>query len=132
MNVGTTTARFDLEEHRDALAAFFAASDDVVLAYLFGSLEARLRITAGVAVTMSTEDVDVLILNDAAPALAYEVLRDGVLLFCRDHDARVAFQVHTINQHLDFTPILERHRRAIFESARKGELLDGYDRHRGA
>ncbi|MBN1250065.1 MAG: nucleotidyltransferase domain-containing protein [Anaerolineae bacterium] len=152
-------AGFDLNAHRDALAAYFAAVGDVSLAYLFGSfardeawafsdvdiavllkpqtgrracLEARLRIAAEVADIVSTEDVDVLILNEAPPALAYAVLRDGVLLFCRDPETRIDFHVRTVNAYLDFKPILERHERAILESARRGELLDGYNRHRGA
>jgi predicted nucleotidyltransferase len=152
-------ARFNLNEHRDALAACFAAVDDVLVAYLFGSqargeagalsdvdiavllkpqiedhnyLDARLQITSDVARLLATDDVDVLILNEAPPALAYAVLRDGVLLFCRDPETRITFYVRTVNGYLDFKPILERHERAILERARRGELLNGYNRHRGA
>jgi len=44
----------------------------------------------------------------------------------------IAFQVRSVNVYLDLKPILERHEHAILERARKGELLLGYDPHRGA
>ena len=37
-----------------------------------------------------------------------------------------------VSEYLDFKPVIERHERAILERARKGELLHGYNPHRGA
>ncbi len=148
---------FNLDEHRDALERYFASLHGVVLAYLFGShargqawahsdvdvavlledndsdrcFDTRLEIIDGLMDLLRTDDVDVLILNQAPPALRYAVLRDGILLFCRDHRARIEFHLRTVNEYLDFKPILKRHERAILEKARKGELLDGYNPHRG-
>jgi predicted nucleotidyltransferase len=132
---------FNLDEHKPALEAYFAALDDVVLAYLFGShargqagplsdidvavllagqpddsrcFDMRLEIIGGLIDILRADDVDVAILNQTPLALRYRVLRDGVLLFCRDHQA-----------------MIERHEHAILERARKGELLHGHNPHRG-
>ena len=151
--------RFELGRYADMLEQYFASLDGVVLAYLFGShargqagplsdvdtavlleghpdddrcLDMRLEIIGGLMGLLHTNDVDVLILNQAPPALRYAVLRDGVLLFCRDRQAMIQFRVQTLNEYLDFKPILRRHERAILERAQKGELLSGHDPHRGA
>jgi len=150
--------RFDLDRYADMLERYFASLDGVVLAYLFGShgrgqagplsdvdiavlleghpsddrcLDLRLEVIGGLMGLLHTNDVDVLILNQAPPALRYAVLRDGVLLFCRDRQVLIQFRVQTLNEYLDFKPILQRHERAILERARKGELLGGHDPHRG-
>jgi predicted nucleotidyltransferase len=149
--------RFDLDQYADRLERYFASLDGVVLAYLFGShargqawahsdvdvavllenrpdddhcFDMRLEVIGGLMDLLHTDDVDVLILNQAHPALRYAVLRDGILLFCRDRQAMIEFRVRALNEYLDFKPILKRHGRAILEKARKGELLSGYDAHK--
>jgi len=147
---------FDLKQSRDRLERYFAFLDEVVLAYLFGShargqawarsdvdvaillegcpdddhcLDVRMELIGGLTDLLDTDEVDVLILNQAPSTLRYAVLRDGVLLFCRDRQSMIEFRVQTVNQYLDFKPILDRHKRAILEKARKGELLSGRDAH---
>jgi len=149
----------DLAQHRSALERYFAALDDVVTAYLFGShargqagplsdvdvavllagapddarcFDRRLEIIGGLMDILHVNDVDVAILNQVPLALRYRVLRDGVLLYCRDQQVRIEFTARTVSEYLDFKPILQRHERAILERARKGELLRGYNPHRGA
>jgi len=144
----------NLSQYIDRLEQYFASLEGVVLAYLFGShargqawaqsdvdvavllenrpdddrcFDMRLEVIGGLMNLLDTDEVDVLILNQAPPALRYAVLRDGVLLYCRDRQAMIEFRVRAVNEYLDFKPILERHKRAILEKARKGELLSGYD-----
>ncbi len=150
---------FDPHRYTEALERYFAPLEDVVLAYLFGSharkrawaqsdvdigvllaghpdddrcFEMRLEIIGGLMSLFHTNDVDVLILNQAPPALRYAVLRDGLLVFCRERQAMIEFYVRTVSEYLDFLPILRRHEAAILERARKGELLSGYDPYCGA
>jgi len=150
---------FDLQQHRQVLAEYFASRRDVILAYLFGSqarrkagplsdvdfavllagrpddsvcFDVRLEITGDLMKRIKVNDVDVAILNCVPISLRYRVLRDGELLFCSDHDRMIAFCLHTVNEYLDFKPILDRHEHAILERARKGELFDGHNPHRGA
>jgi predicted nucleotidyltransferase len=146
--------QFDLSQYSEGLEQYFASLDGVALAYLFGShargqawaesdvdvavllenrpdddrcFDMRLEVIGGLMDVLHTDEVDVLILNQAPPALRYAVLRDGILLFCRDRQAMIEFRVRALNEYLDFKPILKRHERAILEKARKGELLSGYD-----
>ena len=150
---------FDLGQCAAALEGYFASLDGVVLAYLFGShargrawahsdvdvavllegrpdsdrcFDMRLEVIGGLMGILHTNDVDVLILNQAPPALRYAVLRDGIILFCRDRQAMIEFRVRTLNEYLDFKPFLKRHGDAILEKARKGELLSVYDPHKDA
>ena len=150
---------FNLDEHRQALEAYFASLDSVVLAYLFGSqargkagllsdvdvavllasqpddghcFDVRLEVIGGLMDILHFSNVDVAILNQVPLALRYRIVRDGILLFCRDRRAMVAFKARTVSEYLDFKPVIEQHERAILERARKGELLHGYNPHRGA
>ncbi len=48
--------------------------------------------------------VDVRLLNRAPLAFRYRVVRDGLLLFCRDETLRVDFEARTFSQYFDFAP----------------------------
>jgi len=149
----------DFSLHNSALQNYFDSLDTVLLAYLFGSyardqagplsdvdiavllagdpnaercFEMRLQLIGGVMDLLHFNDVDVIILNQAPLALCYRVLRDGVLLCGRDEQTRIKFTARTVSEYLDFKPVIERHERAILERARRGELLNGYNPHRGA
>lgn len=140
------------------LSNYFSRLDDVILAYLFGSYgrsQARIDSDVDIAVLLAdqtnTNDyfdkgliitgdvtsllqhnaVDVVILNQAPLALSYRVVQDGILFYCRNRDRQIEFTARTVNAYLDFEPIIIRHEQAILERARKGELLHGYNPHRG-
>lgn len=61
---------------------------------LFVPLEFSDRLLMGI---LRIKDVDVVLLNQAPLALRYRVLRDGVLLYCRDPNIRVEFTAHTVS-----------------------------------
>jgi len=96
------------------------------------TFETRLMLMAEVSHQLRTDSIDVLILNQAPLALAYRVLRDGILVYCRDEAKRIKFTARTVSMYLDFKPIAERREHAILERACKGELLYGYNPHHGA
>lgn len=139
--------------------SYLAGQQDVLLAYLFGSygreaatplsdidvglllietlstqnrFERRLTVGLDLQRIFHSNDVDVVILNDAPLALAYRVLRDGQILCCRDEDIRVQYTASTVGRYLDFKPFIERHQQAILERARRGELLNGHNPYHGA
>ena len=122
-----------LEHEQEALERCFASLDGVVLAYVFESharyetwvhsdvdvavlleglpdddhcFDMRLQVVGGVMDVLQTDAVDALILNQAPPALAHAVLRDGILIFCRDERTRIDFYLRTVNRYLDFKPVL--------------------------
>jgi len=65
-------------------------------------------------------DVDVVILNEAPPGLAYRVFRDGRLLVEKDRSARVDRQVRAIIEYLDFEWAERRCARGVLERAARG------------
>jgi len=78
-----------------------------------GALISRLDAVAG-------RDVDLVILNEAPPGLAYRVFRDGRLIVEADRAARVARQARAIVEYLDFKPFEERFARAVLRKAARG------------
>lgn len=122
----------------ERLARRLQREPDVLAAYLFGSAARgtagplsdldiavllsdgadtagrQLDLIAGIGETARSESVDVVILNDAPVMLAYRVLRDGRLIFCRDETARTAHWARTVDRYLDMEPL----RRTMAEGLR--------------
>jgi hypothetical protein len=61
----------------------------------------RLRLLGDLARIFGTDHVDLVVLNEASPLLAYETLRHGVLLYCADAQTRIEFQVRTLRAYED-------------------------------
>jgi predicted nucleotidyltransferase len=109
----------------------------VTLAYLFGSLARgradsesdidiavllvptlskkerlaqRLELTESIAELLGrhSEDIDVVVLQDAPSLLRYNVVRSGQLLYARDGGARTAFEREVQRTYKDEEPFLER------------------------
>lgn len=90
---------------------------DLDIAVLLGGTPTssrRMELIDAVAAAAGTDRVDVVVLDDAPPALAYRVLRDGWLLFSRDEVARLAHWVRTVDRYLDMEPM----RRALAAGVR--------------
>lgn len=142
----------------EALGRSLASRNDVLVAWLFGShargdagplsdidvavlldeaacrdlFRSRLTIIGELTAVLGTDDVDVVVLNETPLALNYRVLRDGVLVHCRDQQSVIDFTWRTVTRYLDFKPFLERYERTLLERAARGELRHGYNPHRGA
>lgn len=146
------------QEQLEVATNYFKNKEDVVVAYLFGShgrdqatplsdIDFAVLLTRGLTKSqqfdrrldyidalqglLHTDAIDVVVVNQAPLALKYRVFRDGKLLCCRDEDLRILYQAETVSRYLDFKPFIERHEQAILDRARRGELLDGYNPHRG-
>lgn len=50
---------------------------------------------------LHTDRLDLVILNESEPALKFNVIKDGILVYERDSVARVRFERRTINEYLD-------------------------------
>jgi uncharacterized protein len=65
--------------------------------------------------------VDVVVLDEAVLELRGRVVQEGELVFSADEPARVAFEVRTRSEYLDFLPTLREHTRRYLEhAARQG------------
>jgi predicted nucleotidyltransferase len=115
--------------------SFAEHAEDVVFAYLFGSVargDARSTSDLDVAImfdetppstlealptnlalklgTIAGVPVDLVVLNRAPPDLAKRVLRDGILVLDRDRSRRLAFEVRVRNDYWDMQPVWRRYR----------------------
>jgi len=64
---------------------------------------------------LAGNDVDLIILNEAPNLLAYNVFKEGKLLFNKDPDIRTKVQARTVNKYLDFLPMLKVQERYLNE-----------------
>jgi predicted nucleotidyltransferase len=65
----------------------------------------RLRLLGDLSCIFGTDHVDLVMLNEASPLLAYEALRHGILLYCADAQTRIEFQVRTLRAYEDTIPL---------------------------
>ena len=64
--------------------------------------------------------IDLIILNEAPPGLAYRVFRDGRLVVEKNRAARVARQARAVLEYLDFKPVEEQFARAVLNAVNHG------------
>jgi uncharacterized protein len=62
---------------------------------------------------LGTNEVDLVLLNNAPPLMQHRSIRDAVLLVERDHDRRVQFETRAILSYLDTQPLRDELRRGI-------------------
>jgi len=134
----------DLDAARAALTAALASEPRVTAAYIFGSVAlgtagplsdvdvalliddavereaVRDRVTDALTRRLRTASIDVISLPDVPVPVRYRVIRDGVLVLCRDAAARQRFVVDTVMHYLDVEPLRKRAfavmRRTILEN----------------
>ena len=132
--------------NENALLEFFETQRDIVAAYLFGSLaegRATARSDVDIAVLLSGSpdvlalaarrlqllgqvepfvegQIDVVILNSASNVMQQQVLVHGRLLYERDRDARIEFQVAVGKIYADMQPA-----RDFFANELSAELAEG-------
>jgi predicted nucleotidyltransferase len=78
-----------------------------------GELLSRLEATAG-------GPVDLVLLDEAGPGLAFRVFRDGRVIFERDRLGLVERKARAILEYLDFRPVEEIFTRAVLGTGRHG------------
>ena len=75
-------------------------------AYELGTIVSRLE-------EATAQTVDVVILDDAPPGLAYRVFRDGLEVLVRDRAALVEQKARAILEYLDYQPIEQALTKAV-------------------
>ncbi len=125
-----------MEKYREQLIAdlkeFFSKKEDVVFAYLFGSIaynNYNPKSDIDVAVFLEEgskdlfderinliveleqkfkRDVDVVVLNSVNNVfLRYVIFREGILLFERDEEPRINFELRAMREYFDFAPYIK-------------------------
>jgi predicted nucleotidyltransferase len=64
--------------------------------------------------------IDLVLIDEAPPAIAYRAFRDGRLVLERDHAALAARKAQVILEYLDFKPIEERCVAGVLRAAAAG------------
>jgi len=125
----------------DALAAALAADSRIAYALVFGSgvtgathPDSDLDVAIGVAgappldvielgglaaklEAAAGRRVDLVLLDEAPPALAYRIFRDGRTILVRDKPALDARRARAILEYLDFRPVEELCARGVLAAA---------------
>jgi len=125
--------------------------DDVIATYLFGSyaegkqtpvsdvdlavlfdqnfprkffFEKKLDLLFTATSILKTDAVDLVILNEAPPALSYQVLKKGKLLFEKPETKaqRVNFQVRVYDRYFDFKPVETVVREGLIKRIKEGRF----------
>lgn len=134
-------------EARGRIRAALERRREIVLAYLFGSharasgspgsdidiavaLRTRpadpLRYRARLAEDLTREaggtPVEVVLLEDAPPALAGRIVREGQILLSRDERRRVRLEVDVLRREFDTAPLRKALDRAQSEAIRTGRF----------
>jgi predicted nucleotidyltransferase len=76
------------------------------------------RLLGALACELAADRIDVVILNHAPPALAFQVLKYGRKVFARDRTELLAFRARTYSAHADYA-----HVERFFREATKRRLL---------
>lgn len=103
-------------------------SDVDVALYLAKPLPARERLQLELGLEIALEDTlglpnaDVRVINDAPLSVRGTVVREGVLLYCRDEEQRVDFESLTLKLYFDFEPAAEKFRQLLFKRVREGKV----------
>ena len=69
-------------------------------------LAERLRLMGELSTILGTDEVELVVLNESPPGLAYRVIRDGELLFAPEEGKGelVDFKVRNMDRYFDFQP----------------------------
>ena len=132
-----------------AAVEVIAGRREVVLAYLFGShargratpmsdldfavllseaiaraayIDYQIALTQDLTRVFGSDEVQVVILNQAPPLLAYAVVVHGRELLCRDAAARVRFRVRATQRYLDTQPLRKVQAEATARRIREGRF----------
>lgn len=108
-----SSARGAAGPHSDVDVAVGLAPGLRLTALELGELASRLEAAAG-------KPVDLVLLEEAPPGLAYRVFRDGRPILERDRSALVARKARAILEYLDFQPIEELCARGALDAAAHG------------
>jgi predicted nucleotidyltransferase len=105
-----SAARGTMHPHSDVDVAVGLAPGAPRDARALGGLAARLTSAAG-------RSVDLVLLDEAGPSLAYRVFRDGHVVLDRDRAALVERKARAIVEYLDFKPVEDRCAAGILRAA---------------
>jgi hypothetical protein len=71
---------------------------------------------------LHTNAIDLVLLHEASPLLANEVISQGDILFCRYEPTRIDFEVRTKHRYIDTEPLRRIKQEYLYERIRGGRF----------
>lgn len=112
-------------------------SSDVDIALLltelpmpYERLMLELEIQADLEDACDLSNLDVRTINDAPLMVQGRIVQEGILLYERNKNLRVAFEVLVRKRYFDFQPVARRLQQAFFDRIRKEGFANGQSRYR--
>ena len=87
--------------------------------------EIEFLIAADVERSCNIREADVRSIDSAPLAVRGGVITEGVLLYSRDEEFRVEYEVHTRKRYFDFLPVIKMMRDSFFRQLQEKGLSDG-------
>jgi len=136
------------KELETKLNEFFSGEASVVVAYLFGStargeasclsdidiavlfddaltkkeaFDLQLKLIVDLGDLLKTKNVDLVVLNNSPLLLAFNIIRDGIILKS-DEKKRVSFETRIMSRYYDEQYYIERHMKRTIERMSKGRF----------
>jgi hypothetical protein len=94
------------------------------------------RLTLELSIQAALEDacgltnLDVRSINEAPLVAQGDIVQEGILLYSRDKEQRVAFEILTRKKYFDYQPIATRMQQAFLEHVRQKGLSHGQSKNR--
>jgi predicted nucleotidyltransferase len=82
----------------------------------------QLVLVDSAARALSTDEIDVVLLNDAPPLMCHRAIRDGKRLVERDYNERVRLETRAILDYLDTEPLRIELKRGMRRRMREGRF----------
>lgn len=86
----------------------------------------RAELAQRLAETLHSDQLDLVILNQAPIEFAYSVIAEGIVLYQRSMLERVEYEAKILSQYCDYLPILRAQSRAIIDGAGDERRIQRY------
>jgi uncharacterized protein len=87
-----------------------------------GRFDLQLSLAGDAGSALGTDEIDVVMLNQAPPLMRHRAIRDGKRLVERDHDERVRLETRAILDYLDTAPLRAELGRGVRRRIREGRF----------
>lgn len=141
-------SQLNLEQLERKLSEFFSSEAQVIVAYLFGStargeagclsdvdiavlfddalpekeaFDLQLKLIVDIGALLKTNSIDFVVLNDCPLLLAFNIIRDGIILKS-DESKRVRFETRIMSRYLDEQFHINRHAKESLKSFARREF----------
>jgi uncharacterized protein len=90
----------------------------------------KINLFSQASAVLGTDEIDLVLLNEAPPELRYNVLKDGKALFCCNELERREFQEKAVFDYLDTRHLREEGYSQLKERIRKGRFSNDQGEHK--